>query len=133
VVELEMAKENISKKDWYELVDQTGEMRAEVLDVVSKQTALAKSIKIQDKNIRQILQIVKNLDKGEKVEDNSGNESDQTNKTTQTGRTARNSARINLTLKDCEDKANNIAGFVAETLVIFQDLQEIQYKYFLNQ
>jgi len=77
VVELEMAKENISKKDWYELVDQTGEMRAEVLDVVSKQTALAKSIKIQDKNIRQILQIVKNLDKGEKVEDNSGNESDQ--------------------------------------------------------
>jgi hypothetical protein len=75
-----MAKENISRKDWYELVDQTGEMRAEVLDAVSKQTALAKSIKIQDKNIRQILQIVKNLDKGEKVEDNSGNESDHPNK-----------------------------------------------------
>ena len=94
---------------------------------------MAKSIKIQDKNIRQILQIVKNLDKGETVEDNSGNESDQTNKTTHTVRTARSSARINLTLKDCEDKANNIPGFVAETLEIFQDLQEIQYKYFLNQ
>jgi hypothetical protein len=58
------------------------------------------------------------------------NQTIQTNKTTHTGRTARSSARINLTLKDCEDKANNIPGFVAETLVIFQDLQEIQYKYF---
>ena len=36
-----------------------------------------------------------------------------------------------MKLKECEEKAKTIPSFVHRNLMNFDDLQEIQYKYFL--
>ena len=133
MVELEMlSKGEISiNKSLNELTAQIGNMRKEILQIVSKQSAFAQSIKLLDEKICLIIQ---NQEEVNKAEEESGNDSDRTTKTARTNLTARSirsSARNVLKLKDCEEKAKTIPSFVNKNLMNFDDLQEIQYKYFL--
>jgi len=128
-LKLEMSSTNvITKSNWNELMKDIRAIHQEIVDITTKQLAFAKSIKLLDKNMAKILS---KLEKESAAEDDSGNDSDQTTKTTRTGRTARStrsSARNDLTLKDFEEKANAIPGFVTRFLGNFQDLEDIQYK-----
>ena len=102
----------ITKSNWNELMKDIRAIHQEIVDITTKQLAFAKSIKLLDKNMAKILS---KLEKESAAEDDSENDSDQTTKTTRTGRTARStrsSARNDLTLKDFEEKANAIPGFV---------------------
>jgi hypothetical protein len=117
----------ITTTNWNELIIKLQDIQKEILKVTSKQTLFAASIKLQDETIRKILY---NQENGKIAEDISENDSDQTTtKTARTGRTARStrsSARIDLTLKDCEVKADAIPSLVTRALVNCPDLQEIQ-------
>ena len=116
----------ITTTNWNELIIKLQDIQKEILKVASKQTLFAASIKLQDETIRQILY---NQENRKIAEDKSESDSDQTTKTARTGRTARStrsSARIDLTLKDCEVKADAIPNLVTRALVNCPDLQEIQ-------
>lgn len=82
MVELEMlSKGEISiNKNLYELTAQIGNMRREILQIVSKQSAFAQSIKLLDEKICLIIQNQKEVNK---AEEESGNDSDRTTKSAQ--------------------------------------------------